>query len=82
MDIFRKKYLKKLRYSFDLRAELDLRSTNFFSDFPSFVIIFSLQIFLLLSGEDDVSGVRVMDNGRKDTLRKGTVDSYIMKTKR
>jgi hypothetical protein len=34
-----------------------------------------------VSGDVDVSGVRVMDIGRKDTLRKGTVDSYIMKTK-
>ena len=71
MDIFKRKTLEKLCYLFDLRAKLDLRSTNTF-----------FQIFLLLSGEDDVSGVRVMDNGRKDTLRKGTVDSYIMKTKR
>ena len=39
-------------------------------------------IFFELTGDHGSTGARQLDIGRKDTLRKGTIDSYIMKTSR
>ena len=35
---------------------------------------------LILTGDKDQTPKRILDPGFKDTLRKGCVDSYIMKT--
>lgn len=40
------------------------------------------KVHFILTGDDDSTGVRTLDPGWKDTLRKGTVDSYVMKTPR
>ena len=39
-------------------------------------------VSFVLTGENEQTPIRVLDAGRKDTLRKGTVDSYLMKTPR
>lgn len=39
-------------------------------------------VYFMLSGEEDSTEVRSLDPGWKDTLRRGTVDSYVMKTPR
>ena len=39
-------------------------------------------VSFILTGEYEQTPIRVLDEGRKDTLRKGTVDSYLMKTPR
>lgn len=39
-------------------------------------------IYFELTGDNGTSGERCLDPGRKDTLRKGTVDSYVMKSPR
>ena len=37
-------------------------------------------IYFEITGDNSSTGLRNLDTGRKDTLRKGTTDSYIMKT--
>ena len=39
-------------------------------------------VSFILTGELEQTRIRILDEGRKDTLRKGTVDSYLMKTPR
>ncbi len=39
-------------------------------------------VYIVLTGDEGDSGKRLLDEGRKDTLRKGTIDSYIMKSPR
>ena len=39
-------------------------------------------VSFVLTGEDEQTPIRVLDKGRKDTLRKGTVDSYLLKVPR
>ena len=39
-------------------------------------------VYFVLNGEEGDSGMRKLDEGRKDTLRKGTIDSYIMRSPR
>ena len=39
-------------------------------------------VYFELTGDRGSTGQRQLDVGRKDTLRKGTIDSYIMKTSR
>jgi hypothetical protein len=39
-------------------------------------------VYFDLTGECGHTGLRQLDVGRKDTLRKGTIDSYIMRTSR
>ena len=39
-------------------------------------------VSFVLTGEYEQTPIRILDEGRKDTLRKGTVDSYLMKTPR
>ena len=40
------------------------------------------KIEIIVTGEDDQTETRTLDPGWKDTLRKGCVDSYIMRTPR
>ena len=40
------------------------------------------RVQLEITGDNGSTGARDLDSGRKDTLRKGTVDSYILKTSR
>ena len=40
------------------------------------------KVEVILTGTEDESGVRILDPGWKDTLRKGCVDSYILKVPR
>ena len=39
-------------------------------------------VSFILTGDYEQTPIRILDEGRKDTLRKGTVDSYLMKTPR
>lgn len=39
-------------------------------------------VYFTVCGDEDESEIRLLDPGWKDTLRKGTVDSYVMKTPR
>lgn len=38
------------------------------------------KVYFTITGDEDETEVRLLDPGWKDTLRRGTVDSYIMKT--
>ena len=40
------------------------------------------KVYFTLNGDEDGTEVRLLDPGWKDTLRKGTIDSYVMKTPR
>ena len=40
------------------------------------------KVFIEITGDNGSTGTRQLDPGRKDTLRKGTIDSYILKTSR
>ena len=42
----------------------------------------SSSVYFELTGDNGSTGQRQLDIGRKDTLRKGTIDSYIMRTSR
>ena len=39
-------------------------------------------VFFTIHGDEDSTEIRTLDPGWKDTLRRGTVDSYVMKTPR
>ena len=40
------------------------------------------KVYFSITGDEDSTEVRLLDPGWKDTLRKGTIDSYVMKTPR
>jgi hypothetical protein len=40
------------------------------------------KVQFIIFGDEDVTPVRTLDPGWKDTLKKGCVDSYVMKTPR
>ena len=39
-------------------------------------------VYFILTGENEQTPIRILDGGRKDTLRRGTVDSYLMRSPR
>jgi hypothetical protein len=40
------------------------------------------RVYFMISGDEDATEMRTLDPGWRDTLRRGTVDSYVMKAPR